>query len=260
MKDIASAGRIVIKIGTSTLTHASGHINIRRLGRLVGTLADIKNSGRQIVLVSSGAIAVGIGKLGLKQRPADIPTKQAAAAAGQCELMYLYDKYFGEYNQTVAQILLTKDSLDDPVPRQNAINTFERLLELDAIPIVNENDTVSWDQIKIGDNDTLSAEVAALIGADALIILTDIDGLYDDDPREKSDAKLIPVVNDIDDKITAAAKGAGTEAGTGGMETKLIAARIAAAAGADTYIVNGSDPEKLYRLFDGEDVGTHFAL
>lgn len=257
--DVKDAKRIVVKVGTSTLTHQSGNINIRRLEELVKVLADIQNSGRQIVLVSSGAIAVGVGKLGLKERPSDIPTKQAAAAVGQCELMYIYDKLFSEYNHTVAQILMTADVLDDELRRENAHNTFEKLLEIGSIPIVNENDTVSVDEIKFGDNDNLSAKVAELISADLLIILSDIDGLFTANPCTDPDACLIHEVNGVDEKVMAMAGGAGTNRGTGGMITKLQAARIANDAGADMIIANGKRPTILYEmLFDGKNVGTLF--
>lgn len=257
--DVRDAKRIVIKVGTSTLTHQSGNINIRRLEEFVKVLADIQNSGRQVVLVSSGAIAVGVGKLGLKERPSDIPTKQAAAAVGQCELMYIYDKLFSEFNHTVAQILMTADVIDDETRKENAHNTFDRLLEIGAIPIVNENDTVSVDEIKFGDNDTLSARVAELISADLLIILSDIDGLYSANPQTNPDARLISVVDGVDDKVMSMAGGAGTNRGTGGMVTKLQAARIANKAGADMIIANGKRPTILYEiLFDGKSVGTLF--
>ncbi len=258
MSSIATAKRIVVKVGTSTLTHKSGHINIRLMEGLVKVLADIQNSGRELVLVSSGAIGVGVGKLGLRERPRDIPGKQAAAAVGQCELMYLYDRYFSEYNHTVGQILLTRYSLDDPESRRNVHNTFETLLEMGAIPIVNENDTVATDEIRVGDNDTLSAIVAKIIGADALVILTDIDGLYSADPARDPSAVLVPEVAEIDDKLMETASGAGSSRGTGGMVTKLAAGRIALEAGADMYIVSGRDPNILYDLMEGKAVGTHF--
>ena len=247
MSSIATAKRIVVKVGTSTLTHKSGHINIRLMEGLVKVLADIQNSGRELVLVSSGAIGVGVGKLGLRERPRDIPGKQAAAAVGQCELMYLYDRYFSEYN-----------SLDDPESRRNVHNTFETLLEMGAIPIVNENDTVATDEIRVGDNDTLSAIVAKIIGADALVILTDIDGLYSADPARDPSAVLVTEVAEIDDRLMETASGAGSSRGTGGMVTKLAAGRIALEAGADMYIVSGRDPNILYDLMEGKAVGTHF--
>ena len=243
--------RLVVKVGTSTLTYATGNINFRRLGRLVETLSDVANSGIQVVLVSSGAIAVGVGKLGLPARPADIPGRQAAAAVGQSELMFLYDKLFSEYSKTPAQMLLTGSDIADPERRAHLVNTFEQLLSFGALPIVNENDSVSVEEILHGDNDCLSAEVAALIGADALVILTDIDGLYDSDPRENPQARRISVVETM-------AGGAGSARGTGGMTTKLRAAKLATAAGADTYIINGASCENLYTLLEGRDIGTLF--
>ena len=258
MNSITEAKRIVVKVGTSTLTHKSGRINIRLMEELVKVLADIQNSGRELVLVSSGAIGVGVGKLGLRQRPRDIPGKQAAAAVGQCELMYLYDRYFSEYNHTVGQVLLTRYSLDDPESRENVHNTFETLLALGAIPVVNENDTVATDEIRVGDNDTLSAIVAKIIGADALVLLTDIDGLYTADPTKDPGAVLVPEVREIDDRLMETASGAGSSRGTGGMVTKLAAGRIALSAGADMYIVSGKDPRILYDLVEGKAVGTHF--
>ena len=257
MNSITEAKRIVVKVGTSTLTHKSGRINIRLMEELVKVLADIQNSGRELVLVSSGAIGVGVGKLGLRERPRDIPGKQAAAAVGQCELMYLYDRYFSEYNHTVGQVLLTRYSLDDPESRENVHNTFETLLALGAIP-VNENDTVATDEIRVGDNDTLSAIVAKIIGADALVLLTDIDGLYTADPTKDPGAVLVPEVREIDDRLMETASGAGSSRGTGGMVTKLAAGRIALSAGADMYIVSGKDPRILYDLVEGKAVGTHF--
>ena len=258
MNSITEAKRIVVKVGTSTLTHKSGRINIRLMEELVKVLADIQNSGRELVLVSSGAIGVGVGKLGLRERPRDIPGKQAAAAVGQCELMYLYDRYFSEYNHTVGQVLLTRYSLDDPESRENVHNTFETLLALGAIPVVNENDTVATDEIRVGDNDTLSAIVAKIIGADALVLLTDIDGLYTADPTKDPGAVLVPEVREIDDRLMETASGAGSSRGTGGMVTKLAAGRIALSAGADMYIVSGKDPRILYDLVEGKAVGTHF--
>ena len=258
MSAITGAKTIVVKVGTSTLTHRSGQINIRLMEKLVKVLSDIKNSDRELVLVSSGAIGVGMGKLGLRERPQTIPGKQAAAAVGQCELMYLYDKYFSEYNHTVGQVLLTRYSLDDDESRENVKNTFNSLLGMGAIPVVNENDTVATDEIRVGDNDTLSAIVTRIIGADALVILSDIDGLYTADPSKDAAAVLVPEVRRIDDALMATASGAGSSRGTGGMLTKLSAGRIAMAAGADMYIVNGKNPDILYDLLEGKAVGTHF--
>ncbi len=257
MNRFQEAKRIVIKIGTTTLTHGCGLINYRRLESLVKTLADLKNSGKEVVLVSSGAIGVGIGVLGLPSRPADMPTKQACAAIGQCELMYTYDKLFGEFNHSVAQILLTRDVVEQEQRRQNVINTFERLLEFGIIPIVNENDTVSTEEIEIGDNDTLSAIVATLINADVLVLLSDIDGLYTANPKEDPAATLIPLVENIED-VRHLAGGSSSMFGKGGMVTKIHAADIACDAGIDMSIINGSNPALLYDLFDGEPVGTYF--
>lgn len=258
MSTAAEAKKIVIKVGTSTLAHATGHINIRMLEELVKVLADLQNSGRQIILVSSGAIAVGMGKLGLHRRPSDMPDKQAAAAVGQCELMYLYDRYFSEYNHTIGQVLLTNDSVCSPQSRENVHNTFEALLAMGAIPVVNENDTVATDEIRVGDNDTLSAIVARITGADCLVILSDIDGLYTADPARDPAAELVREVPEITDAVRALAGGSAGELGTGGMITKLHAAEIAVGAGADMYIINGRNPRSLYDLIEGRPVGTHF--
>ncbi len=250
--------RIVIKIGTSTLAHASGHLNIRRVEELCKIISDIKNAGHQVILVSSGAIGMGIGKLGLQERPTDIPTKQAAAAVGQCELMYTYDKLFSEYNHTVAQLLITGDDVANDTRHRNFRNTLDRLLGLGVLPIINENDTVATNEIVIGDNDTLAAIVADSIHADKLILLSDIDGLYSADPHTHPDAKLISRVTKLDDEIQALGGGSGSNLGTGGMATKLQAAKICMAAGCDMIITNGNDPANLYRILDGQSVGTTF--
>ncbi|MBP1559240.1 MAG: glutamate 5-kinase [Oscillospiraceae bacterium] len=260
MNRFIEAKRIVVKVGSSTLTHPSGGINLRRMDELVKVLADIKNSGREIILVSSGAVAAGVGKLGLGSRPADIPGKQACAAVGQSELMYLYDKGFGEYNHSIGQVLLTYDAIEHSDRRRNIHNTFERLLEMGVIPIVNENDTVSVDEIKIGDNDTLSAEVAILTGSDVLIIFSDIDGLYTANPADHPDARLVPLVTKVDENLMSTAGGAGSNRGTGGMQTKLTAARRAGSEGIDMAILNGSRPHLLYDLLEGKEVGTRFEL
>ena len=250
--------RIVVKIGTSTLAHPSGHLNIRRVESLCRVISDIKNAGHEIILVSSGAIGMGVGKLGLREKPKDIPSKQAAAAVGQCELMYIYDKLFGEYHHTVAQLLITGDDTANETRHRNFINTLNRLLELGALPILNENDTVATDEIVIGDNDTLSAIVAQCVGADLLVLLSDIDGLFTADPHKDPTAKLIPVVEELTPEIVALAGGKGSEFGTGGMATKLKAARIATCAGVDMVIANGSHPELLYPIVEGKPVGTRF--
>lgn len=259
MNDFREAKKIVVKVGTSTLTYDTGLIHIRRVELLVKVLSDLKNSGRQVIFVTSGAIGVGAGKLGLRQKPADTRTKQAAAAVGQSELMYLYDDLFAKYNHTAAQVLLTKDVIEESSRCQNAVNTFEKLLELGAVPIVNENDAVSVEEIEFGDNDSLSAIVAQLVHADALVMITDTDGLYDRDPKEPG-AQLIPVVERIDDSVRALACGSGSNRGTGGMITKIQAAEIAVNAGVTTAIINGQNPYNLYKLFDGEPIGTRFEV
>ncbi len=258
MRTWKTAKRVVIKVGSSTLTYETGNINIRRVEQLVKVLADLKNAGKEIILVSSGAIAVGVGKVGLPERPKDTPTKQAMAAVGQCELMYIYDKLFTQYNHKVAQVLLTRDVVDVPERKAHVQNTFERLLEMGAIPIVNENDTVAVEEIEFGDNDSLSAMVATLTRADPLLILSDIDGLYNKNPREHPDAKRIPVVEQIDETIYAMASGAGSNRGTGGMVTKLHAAQWAGEHGIETVVLNGSRPENLYDVLEGQPVGTRF--
>lgn len=254
--------RIVVKIGTSTLAYKTGHLNIRRVESLVKILSDIKNSGCELILVTSAAIGVGMGKLGLPQRPKDVPTKQACAAVGQCELMYIYDQMFSQYNHTVAQLLITKDVFEDERMKQNAVTTINRLLQLGVIPIFNENDTVATDELVgemvYGDNDTLSAIVSVLSGADYLIILTDIDGLYDKNPKIYPDAKLVSRVEGVTDAVKAMAGAAGSSLGTGGMATKLRAGKIVTEAGADMVIANGRDPAVLYTVFEGGEAGTRF--
>ncbi len=250
--------RVVVKVGTSTLTYSNGKLNLRRIELLVRCLADLKNRGYDVVLVSSGAMGVGVGKLSLKAKPKTMQGKQAVAAVGQCELMSIYDRFFAEYCQTVAQILLTKADLETELKKQNVTNTFDQLMEYEAIPIVNENDTVATEEIEFGDNDTLSALVAKLIGADLLILLSDIDGLYDKDPHQYGDAVLIPVVKEITEEIKKGASGAGSRRGTGGMVTKLAAAEIATNAGCDMIIANGENPEILFDIFEGDFKGTLF--
>ena len=250
--------RIVVKIGTSTLAHPTGHLNIRRVEQLCKVMSDIKNAGHELILVSSGAIGMGVGKLGLRERPKDIPTKQAAAAVGQCELMYTYDKLFSEYHHTVAQLLITGDDTKNAQRHQNFSNTLNRLLQLGALPIINENDTVSTDEIVIGDNDTLGAIVAESVHADLLILLSDIDGLYTADPHKDPSAKLLEKVSVIDDSILNLAGVSITKQGTGGMVTKLRAAQICLSCGCEMVIANGHDPENLYAILDGQNVGTRF--
>ena len=250
--------RIVIKVGTSTLMYNTGHLNVRRVEALCRVLADLKNAGHEVVLVSSGSIGMGVGKLGLGARPTDIPTKQAAAAVGQCELMYTYDKLFSEYRHTVAQVLLTGSDIADEARRAHFENTMRRLLELSALPIINENDTVATDEIVIGDNDTLAGVVATTIHADLLVLLSDIDGLYTADPRTDKAARRIEVVEAITPEIMALGGGSGSSLGTGGMMTKLRAAQRVTEAGINMVIANGDDPMLLYDIMDGKPVGTLF--
>lgn len=258
MNSFKDARRIVVKVGTSSITYDTGMVNIRQVEKLCRILADIKNSGREVVLVTSGAIAVGASKLGLKHKPRTIPEKQAAAAVGQCELMYIYDKHFIEYHHKVAQILLTRDIIDSDERRGHAVNTMETILEQGVIPIVNENDSVSVEEIRIGDNDTLSALVASLVHADALILLSDIDGLFESDPHENPDAEIIPCVTAVDRHIEAIAGGAGSSRGTGGMATKIAAAKICFDAGCTMAIINSNRLEGIYDLLEGRQVGTIF--
>ena len=250
--------RIVIKIGTSTLAYATGQLNIRRVEALCKTMSDIRNAGHELILVSSGAIGMGVGKLGLRQRPQDIPGKQAAAAVGQCELMYIYDKLFSEYHHTVAQLLITADNLSNETRHANFPNTLTRLLELGVVPVINENDTVATEEIVIGDNDTLAARVAQSVGAQMLILLSDIDGLYTADPHTNPEAKLLPVVRRVDEKIRKLAGVSSTTQGTGGMVTKLRAAEICLDCGCEMVIANGNDPAALYDIVEGKPVGTRF--
>ena len=251
--------RIVVKVGTSTLTHSTGHLNLRRIEKLVKVLSDMKNSGIQIVLVSSGAVSAGVAKLGFGSIPDAPEIKQAMAAVGQSELMKIYDKLFSVYGHTVAQILMTKDVLTNPDRKSAAVNTFNRLLEMNCLPIVNENDSVSTDELtKFGGNDILSAHVATLCEADVLLNLSDVAGLYDSDPRSNPDAKLIDRVETLDESVYAIAGGAGTSRGTGGMIAKLNAAKIVTSVGIPMFILNGEDPEILYTLLDGGHVGTYF--
>ncbi|MBR6726947.1 MAG: glutamate 5-kinase [Clostridia bacterium] len=258
MSQLSKFRRIVIKIGSSTLTHEEGHLNLRRIETLAKVLSDLKNAGHEVILVSSGAVSAGVAKMNTR-RPINVAEKQAMAAVGQSELMKLYSRFFSDYGHTVAQILLTKDVIDNAARRRAAEDTFGTLLGLGCIPIVNENDSVSTEGLNFGGNDTLSAYVALVCHADLLINLSDIDGLYDSDPRRNPDAKLISRVDGVDERILAMAGGAGTNRGTGGMATKLQAARIVLEQGIPMFILNGKDPDILYRLLDGEHVGTYFA-
>lgn len=250
--------RIVIKVGTSTLAHKTGHLNIRMIETLCKVISDLKNAGHEIILVSSGAIGMGMGKLHLSERPRELSMKQAAAAVGQCELMYFYDKLFSEYNHTVAQILLNADDLRVEQRHKNFDNTMKRLLEMGVIPIINENDTVTTEEIEIGDNDTLSAIVAVSVNADIAVLLSDIDGLFTADPRKDASATLIPDVYELTDEIMALGGTPGSQLGTGGMLTKLRAAKITSEGGCDMIITNGATPECLYDIADGKKVGTRF--
>lgn len=260
MRNISEKKRIVIKLGTSTLAHKTGKLNIRRMNNLVRVISDLHNSGKEIIMVSSGAVGLGAGKLGLAERPRETRFKQAVAAIGQCELMHVYDDMFAKYSVTVAQILLTKTIINNSNHCENFKNTVESLVEMGVIPIVNENDTIAIDELEleIGENDSLSALVASLSGADLLLILSDIDGLYDDDPRTNPHAKPITVVEEITPEIESVAGGAGTTLGTGGMSTKINAAKIAVESGIDMVIMNGNDPELLYDLFEDKEIGTIF--
>ncbi len=250
--------KITVKVGTSTLAHPTGRLDIRHVEALCKVLSDVKNAGHEVILVSSGAIGLGVGKLNLSDRPGDIPTKQAAAAVGQCELMYMYDKLFAEYNHTVGQILLTGEDLGDEARHENFANTLGRLLELGALPIINENDSISTSEIAVGDNDTLGALVAVSVNSDLLIVLTDIDGLYTADPRKDKEARLIPEVTEITDEMIQGAGGEGSKLSTGGMMTKLMAAGICMDAGTDMVIVHGARPEVIYDIIEGKPHGTRF--
>ena len=243
--------KIVIKVGTSTLAHTTGKLNIRRTGELCKVISDIKNAGHEVILVSSGAIGMGLGKLSLKKKPTDIPTKQAAAAVGQCELMYTYDRIFTEYNHTVAQILLTGSDFQAEDRHENFNNTMDRLLDLGVLPIINENDTIATEEIKVGDNDTLSALVAVSVQADLLVILSDVDGLYSADPHKNADAQLIERIHGMPESLFSLAGDAGSALGTGGMKTKLKAASLCVGAGCDMVIANGERPELLYDIVSG---------
>lgn len=260
-EELKNKKRIVIKIGTSSLTHPeTGRLNLRKLEVLVREITDLHNQGKEIVLVSSGAIGVGAAALGMNGKPKELEKKQACAAVGQARLMMIYQKLFSEYNQTAAQILMTKNTMVDNLNRKNAKNTFQELLKLGAIPIVNENDSISTYEIQFGDNDTLSAVVAALIGADLLILLSDIDGLFTDDPNTNPDARFVEVVENMDEHFRNMGKAStGSRVGTGGMATKLTAAEIATAAGTDMIIANGADFHNIHKIVEGDNLGTLFA-
>ena len=258
MDNLKNAKRIVVKVGTSTLTYETGKVNIRRMRKLVEVLSDLKNSGMEVVLVTSGAIGVGVGKLGLAAKPKDTPGRQAAATVGQCELMFMYDKLFSEFGHITGQILVTRLDFENDERGVNLSNSFNKLFEYGAVPIVNENDAVAVEEIVFGDNDNLSATVAKLINADGLIILSDIDGLFSGNPKTDDSAVLIPVVDKITEEIEMLAGGAGSKRGTGGMITKIHAAKVAGSAGIPTVIINGSNPDDIYRLIEGRQTGTFF--
>lgn len=255
---MSSAQTIVIKVGTSSITHNTGSLNLGVLEKLILVISDLRNQGKRVVLVTSGAIVVGSSKLGLKKKPGKMSEKQASAAIGQCELMHTYDKLFAEYGYHAGQILLTCEDVRDSKRKKNIVNTFNTLLNYNAIPIVNENDSIATEEIEFGDNDTLSAIVSELIGANLLIILSDIEGLYDKNPREDENAKLIPFVDTIDEVIEKAADDKGTNRGTGGMVTKIAAAKIAVNAGTNMVIANGADPYVIRKILDGDEIGTLF--
>ncbi len=250
--------RIVVKVGTSTLAHSTGNLNIRRVETLCRVLSDIKNAGHEILLVSSGATGMGSGKLGFLKKPEDIATKQAAAAVGQCELMYTYDRLFQQYNHCVAQVLLTRSDIEEETSRANLQNTFSRLLDLQVLPIINENDSVATEEFIIGENDTLAVLVSTIVDADLVVLLSDIDGLFTADPHCHPEAKLIPLVEEITPEIRACAGGVGSDFGSGGMLAKLNAAQIAMDAGLDMIVANGAHPEILYDIIDGKATGTRF--
>ncbi len=257
-KRLTRVKRVVIKVGTSSLTYETGKLNIKKIESIVRVVSDLRNRGTEVVLVSSGAVGAGVGKLNLPEKPADTRKKQALAAIGQATLVSMYDRFFSEYGHSSAQVLLTKFILDDEERYQNTQNTFETMFEYGVVPIVNENDVISTYELEFGDNDTLSAYIAKLVEAELLIILSDIDGLYDSNPQVNPDAKLISVVEKVDESIYAIAGGAGSRRGTGGMVTKLKAAEIANSAGIDMIITNGAYPERIYDIFEEKSVGTIF--
>ncbi len=259
MDKIRNAKRVVIKVGTSTLCYKTGNLNIRRVRKLIEVMSDLKNEGHDVIFVTSGAVGIGVGRAGLTTRPTDIPTKQACAAIGQCELMNIYDREFSKFNHTVAQLLVTRDVISNKTRHENAFNTLHRLLEMKIVPIINANDTVSIEQLDFDENDTLSAIMAQLCEADLLVILTDVDGLYDRNPSDP-EAKHIPLVTKLTDDMINSARAKGSELASGGMITKLEAASIAGEKGIPTMIINGDDPERLYGIFDGTAKCTVFDL
>ena len=259
-ENLKNANRIVIKVGTSTLTYNTGKLNYRRFEDLARVISDLQNRGKEIILVSSGAISTGANKMNLAERPETVREKQAAAAVGQCEMMNVYARAFANYNHLVGQILLSPNIFENRTSKNNVINTFEALMEMGIIPIVNENDSVSTDEIKFGDNDALSAIVAVLTNADLLIILSDIDGLYNDNPKENPDAVLIDKVYEITEELERISGGSGSNRGTGGMQTKIHAADMAIKSGINTIVMNGTEPEAIYKVLEGSDIGTLFVM
>lgn len=261
-QELQNSKRIVVKVGTSTLTYDNGDINLARIEKLARVLSDLMNAGKEVVLVTSGAVQVGVKKLKLKEKPTSIRDKQAAASVGQCELMHIYSKFFGEYSHIVGQVLLTKDVIEDEHVRNNVVNTFEKLIEDKVIPIVNENDTVAIDEIenivRFGDNDNLSAIVSVLIHADLLVILSDIDGFFDSDPTKNPNSKLMKVIDGITPELENFAGDSGTDVGTGGMVTKLTAAKTATSAGVSLILANGKEPSILRDIIEGQEIGTLF--
>ncbi|KOP77134.1 MULTISPECIES: glutamate 5-kinase [Priestia] len=261
-RELQNSKRIVVKVGTSTLTYDNGDINLARIEKLARVLSDLMNAGKEVVLVTSGAVQVGVKKLKLKEKPTSIRDKQAAASVGQCELMHIYSKFFGEYSHIVGQVLLTKDVIEDEHVRNNVVNTFEKLIEDKVIPIVNENDTVAIDEIenivRFGDNDNLSAIVSVLIHADLLVILSDIDGFFDSDPTKNPNSKLMKVIDGITPELENFAGDSGTDVGTGGMVTKLTAAKTATSAGVSLILANGKEPSILRDIIEGQEIGTLF--
>lgn len=256
--EIKNSKRVVVKVGTSTLSYKNGRLNFQRMEQLAESLSMLRAKGFQVVLVSSGAIGVGAGRLNMTERPTELAEKQALAALGQAQLVKIYQKLFNEYNQIVAQVLLTKDVMSISDRHNNARNTLDKLLEMGIIPIINENDTIATDEIEFGDNDTLSARVAKLIGADLLVLMSDIDGLYSADPKTNKDAKIIRSVPEFTPELEKLAAGAGSSFGTGGMITKITAAKIAADANIDTIITNGDKPGAIFDIIEGKEIGTHF--
>lgn len=256
--ELTNKNKIVIKVGSSSLTHFNGKLNLLRIEKLVRVISDLHNSGKEVILVSSGAIAAGAAKVGLTKKPEDKVKKQALAAIGQAELIKIYDKFFDEYSKIVAQVLLTKDGIINSVRRKNARNTLNELLAMGIIPVINENDTVSTHEIEFGDNDTLSASVASLVGADLLIILSDIDGMYTSDPRKNDSATLIPEIHELTDELNDCVSDSQSEFGTGGMESKIVAAKHCMEHDIDMIITNGANPNIIYDVIEGRDVGTYF--